>query len=86
MEGQEGGEAQGAADPKNCLLVSSPSDHGCQIFLGTIYQNGEKISNYHKIYRMEHICKIFIQECPFPYRELLSKGVLYEKMKWLKKR
>jgi hypothetical protein len=24
---------------------------GCQIFLGTIYQNGEKKPNYHKIYK-----------------------------------
>jgi hypothetical protein len=25
---------------------------GCQIFLGTTYQKGENIPNYHKIYRM----------------------------------
>jgi hypothetical protein len=27
-------------------------DQGCQIFLGTIYQQGENIPNYHKIYLM----------------------------------
>jgi hypothetical protein len=25
---------------------------GCQIFLGTTYQNGEKYTNYHKIYQI----------------------------------
>jgi hypothetical protein len=27
-------------------------DQGCQIFLGTIYQHGENVPNYHKIYLM----------------------------------
>jgi hypothetical protein len=34
-----------------CMYFSFYGDHGCQIVLGTIYQNGGKIDipNYHKI-------------------------------------
>jgi hypothetical protein len=35
--------------------------HGCQIFLGTKYQTGKNIPNYHKMYQMA--IKIFQ---PFP--------------------
>jgi hypothetical protein len=35
------------------LLFSSPSpSQGCQIFLGTPYQNGKNIPNEHKIYQL----------------------------------
>jgi hypothetical protein len=47
--------------PKNSSGVEKKSgkrssEHGCQIFLGTIYQNGKYIPNYHKIYQMSIKC------------------------------
>jgi hypothetical protein len=35
----------------------SVGDQGCQIFLGTTYQNGKNIPNYHNIYQMAVKCK-----------------------------
>jgi hypothetical protein len=31
-------------------------DQGCQIFLGTKYQNGKKLPNYHELYQMSIKC------------------------------
>jgi hypothetical protein len=42
-----------ASDAKTAKRSLTPTTHasmqGCQILLDTIYQNGEKIPNYHKI-------------------------------------
>jgi hypothetical protein len=34
-------------------MLDTPSDQGCQIFLGATYQNGKNIPKDHKMYQMD---------------------------------
>jgi hypothetical protein len=36
----------------NSEVLGLNPDQGCQIFLGTKYQNGKNIPNYHELYQM----------------------------------
>jgi hypothetical protein len=46
-------------------------NQGCQIFLGTTYQNGEKLAKDHKIYQMA-ICKIYQMAIKYVYQMVVK--------------